>query len=206
MRIQVLCFSLLASTFCVSCCHDSFIMGNAVSIRIAQHTRKPSELHCQPFEVDIDDVSYDPFSRDTQLPIDFFVVVQNDSLYDILFDSEAFSLGYNNLSFIIQDCHGGLSNVTKKPRSWYRNLPEVDVLPSGECMAIPVSLIDSIWDGIPDITGPTLMKARLETGYAVCPDSGKIVCVGPFESPMCNVLIHEARKDNWLRIDYENNK
>ena len=79
----------------------------------------------------------------------FSVVLTNVGKNRIRLWREWCSWGYFNLSFEAQDENGTQVMVTKKPREWEKNYPDLMVIPPGDHMVFEVTFDPAIWQNSP---------------------------------------------------------
>ncbi|MBS1715996.1 MAG: hypothetical protein JST30_16845 [Armatimonadetes bacterium] len=104
--------------------------------------------------------------------VNLYVTFANEGNRRIDFWSPRYSKGYELLSFELQPLPKGVSRtVTRLPRAWDKNWPEVFSLPPGRHMTRPIALGDGTWEPLP-LGTDKVGKFRIRAVFVETPERG----------------------------------
>ena len=157
--------------------------------------RLHTECYLKPKQCEVDGFGMD--SAD-MLPVHAFVVIENRSPFGLAIGAQEFSIGYSCLELDV-DVRGSCYHARKNSPTWYRNLPEIEVLAPGSRMVLPVVFDPRVWDRIPSAAaiGSGLRMRPVLKGVEFL-DGDKPVW--PYETPRGVIEGEWARLDGVKRI------
>lgn len=111
----------------------------------------------------------DDLDEEAENDVSFFVVIENNTDFDLHIGSEAYSIGYYSLELDFED-NGQVQTARKKDNVlWYRNIPAEDVVLPGGIMLYPVTLTSEVWDYVPPVNIDTGGQASRLPDFRVRP-------------------------------------
>lgn len=143
------------STLCLTGCRTV----NEIDMFISEHSRGAG-LRAEPY-----DAYKDAFigkqrglSSNVLDYVDCLLVIKNRTCKDLYIYDEEFELGYYNIELEIKFANNKNYHLKKREGVWYRNLQNLNCIPSGGALSIPITLDDAIWENIPGWTDALLQK------------------------------------------------
>lgn len=143
-----------------------------------------------------------PYSDTALLPVNFMIIVRNNSSETRYLYDECFSDGHFDI-FIDIKLNGKTYHLTKKNGEWTRNLPNAfEAIPPYGVMAIPVVLNEYYWNNCPapipgdDWEFPPIqgeMRVVLNRTFVKLASRQKPVNSGPVESKWTPVIFQGSR-------------
>jgi hypothetical protein len=84
--------------------------------------------------------------------VDCLLVIQNKTKYNLHVYDEWCSWGYYSIEIELKFKNGETRTLKKRPGQWTINFPAMQTIPSNTSLAYPISLDESIWENIPELT------------------------------------------------------
>lgn len=166
---------------------ESRVLLTAFKGLLATHERtiKQEIFPCQIGNFGANEDQWERSVAENANPISLFILIENQSDYELRIPSEAYSVGYYCLELDI-NVDDEIHTARKKAGAvWNRNLPNEDILLPGGKIMYPVVLDERIWDYVPPskidlselrkISAPYLIRPRLK-GASIFVD-GQRMCL-----------------------------